>query len=153
MISLCVVDVELEGAAFVSLDQREEILGLVQDRVGPDDVIRELAEAGVLGRARGLDIEDVPHVLVGTLERAEADGDAEKALSPPQSTGSYEDFPDLKNDKFMKYYKYFYLGWRILTYYSRDKCLILTKLLQTKYILNYESTWDIKFFLLMRIVN
>jgi hypothetical protein len=38
----------------------------------------------------------VPHVLVGTLERAEADGDAEKALSTPQSTGSYEDFPDLK---------------------------------------------------------
>lgn len=96
MISLCVVDVELEGATFVSLDQREEILGLVQDRVGPDDVIRELAKAGVLGRARGLDIEDVPHVLVGTLERAEADGDAEKALSTPQSTGSYEDFPDLK---------------------------------------------------------
>jgi hypothetical protein len=74
-------------------------------------------------------------------------------LSPPQSTGSYEDFANLQNDKFMKYYKYFYIGWRILTYYSHDKCLILTKLLQTKYILNYESTWDIKFFLLMRIVN
>ena len=56
MICLCVVDVELEGSALVSLDQRKQILGLVQDRVGPDDVVRVLPESGVLGRTCGLNL-------------------------------------------------------------------------------------------------
>jgi hypothetical protein len=80
MVRFRVVDVQLERPTLVSLDQRKEVLGLVEHRVGADDVVCVRPQAGVLGRARRQHLEDVPDVFVGALEGAETDGDSEEAL-------------------------------------------------------------------------
>ena len=76
MVRFRVVNIQLEGSGLVSLDQGEEVLRLVQDRVGTDDVVGEGPQPRSLGGTRGLHFQNVPDVLVGTLKRAEPDGDA-----------------------------------------------------------------------------
>lgn len=76
LILVAVVHVQLQLFAFVRLDEREEVFALVQDGVGADDVVAEGAQTGCLGGGRRVDLEDVPDVLVGSLEAAEPDGDA-----------------------------------------------------------------------------
>lgn len=68
----------------------------MEDRICPDDEVRVAPETCGLRGAVGMHLEDVPHVLVGALKRAEADGDAEKALSAPQGARGDEHLPDLK---------------------------------------------------------
>lgn len=48
-IAVRVVHVELQLAALVRLDQREQVLALVQHRVGADDVVRVRLQAGQAG--------------------------------------------------------------------------------------------------------
>lgn len=69
------------------LDERKEVLALVQQRVGADDVVGEGAQAGCLGGGRRMHLEDVPDILVGALERTEANADAEQALATPAVAG------------------------------------------------------------------
>lgn len=96
VVCLGVVDVELERPALVRLDQREEVLALVQHGVGADDEVGVAPQPGDLGRRVGLDVEDVPHVLVGALERAEPDADPEETLAAPGRAGGDEDLSDLR---------------------------------------------------------
>ena len=79
----------------MGLDQREQVLRFVQDGVRADDEVRVRAQSSVFGRGGGGDVQNVPDVLVGALERAEADGDAKKALAAPQVAWGDEDFADL----------------------------------------------------------
>ena len=96
MVSLGVVDVELQRPALVRLDQREQVLALVKHRVRADDAVRVAPQPRDRRRRVGLDVEDVPDVLVGALEGAEADADSEEALAAPRRARGDEDLADLE---------------------------------------------------------
>ena len=95
VVGLRVVDVQLERPPLVSLDQREEVLGLVQHRVGADDVVGVGPQTRALRRTGRQDLQNVPDVLVGALEGAEPDGDAQKALTAPQRARCNKYFANL----------------------------------------------------------
>ena len=94
MICLRVVDIQLERSALVSLDQTVEVLALVQHAVCSYDVVTELSQARQLGRTVPSHVQDVPHILIGSLEAAEPDADAQQSLASPQCAGSDEQLPD-----------------------------------------------------------
>lgn len=100
-----VVHVHFQRPLLVRFDEREQVLAFVQHTVGADDVVVERTQTGFLGRRRRMDFlqaniwteskvhigyrrwrhsyQNVPHVLVGTLERAKLDANAEQALATP----------------------------------------------------------------------
>lgn len=82
-----IVNIEFERPLLVRFDQRVQIFALVQYRVGADDVVGERAETGFLGRRRRMHVQNVPHILVGALERAESYRNAEQALAAPLVVG------------------------------------------------------------------
>lgn len=67
----------------------------MQDRICSYDIICEGPQPSSLSRTGWLDIQDMPDILVGSLERAKPDGNAQKALTAPVSTGSYHHLSDL----------------------------------------------------------
>lgn len=91
MIRLRIINIELQRSAFMSLNQSEKIFRLMQNRISSDDVVRVGPESGRLCGAVRLDVQDVPDVFIGAFERAEADGDAQKALAAPKGAWGYED--------------------------------------------------------------
>ena len=99
MVRLRVVDVQLERPPLVGLDQREEVLRLMQHRVGADDVVGVGPQTRALRRTGRQNLQDVPDVFVGPLEGAEPDGDAEESLPAPQRARSDEYFADLRKIK------------------------------------------------------
>ncbi len=78
----------------MSLYQGEQIFRLVQNGVGANDEVGKRPQAGDFGRTLRIDVEDVPDVFIGALERAKADGDSEEALAAPRGARRDEDFAD-----------------------------------------------------------
>ena len=97
MVRLRVVNIKLERPALVSLDEAEQVLRLVEDRISPDDEVGMAPEPGGLGGAVRVDVKNVPDVLIRSLERAEPDGDPEETLSAPGCAWRDKDLSDLKS--------------------------------------------------------
>lgn len=79
-----VVDVQFQRPILVRFNQREQIFAFVQHWVRTNYVIGERSQTGRLGRRRRMHFQNVPHIFVGSLERTEANRDAEQTLAAPR---------------------------------------------------------------------
>lgn len=79
-----IVNEQLERFGFVSSNQRKKVFGIVQDRIGSDDVIGKRFQTCFVRRTVRLDLEHVPNIFRGVVKRTESNRDAEQSLASPR---------------------------------------------------------------------
>jgi hypothetical protein len=80
---IAIVDIKLQLLSLVSLNQREEVFALMENRISANDVIAERAKTSCLSRRRRMDLQNVPNIFIRSFKATESNRNTEESLTAP----------------------------------------------------------------------